>query len=522
MFNNSRLLLAFLPLFVFVASAITFSVHQNLWVDESTQMSGLSLSFIDVYYWLSGLIENPFLVPSDRMPVLSYWLGMIWGNLFGFEVIVMRRLSIALVLLALVVVAIYFYRQKQFLVLFAVLIFLCLSPNLIVNSVEIRAYALFFMLSTLAIILYVHILQEFERGRKSFVQWLALAVILGLVINAHFFGLVLAGSIALTYIFALCFSRHISFSARDIFSMASILVVASVFIVLPVVASFSSQGGAAESAQSLLSEGVSLKAIVEPPIKLLYRLVAHQTMSVISVFPWVTLLLVYGVIVYGFFQRCSLVKWSLLSILALGFSVVFVANVFLSSVEAMAPHYNIWMLPVLGLLFAYSVADIPRIYGLCALAILAVLLSVGVFGLTYHGDKYAHNRFEQIEARVDQYGEGVSIVYKQSLAKTWFAGLYRFEKSTLQFVRTDEGFKDLRTDLVWTTEQLLDRSRVVIAVSGQDIYSRELVRLPIQAMLSDDASVYGLVEVGSGWELVDSGAFYAQESTEIAVYKKTP
>jgi hypothetical protein len=90
---------AFILIVVFTATAIIFSFEQNLWVDESTQLSGLSLSFVEMYLWLGGMMINPFSVPADRMPILSYYLGALWGGIFSFDVLVMRYLSLALVVI---------------------------------------------------------------------------------------------------------------------------------------------------------------------------------------------------------------------------------------------------------------------------------------------------------------------------------------------------------------------------------------------------------------------------------------
>jgi hypothetical protein len=87
-----------------------------------------------------------------------------------------------------------------------------------------------------------------------------------------------------------------------------------------------------------------------------------------------------------------LVKTSLLLILALGFVVVFLANILLSSFDALAPHYNIWMLPVAALLFAYCITDLSPQKSAGLMVLLGACLGFGQYTLATSGAKYAHTR----------------------------------------------------------------------------------------------------------------------------------
>ncbi|MFT5117334.1 MAG: hypothetical protein ACI9NY_000863, partial [Kiritimatiellia bacterium] len=308
---------AFLLIVIFTATAISFSFEQNLWVDESTQLSGLSLSFVDMYRWLGGMINNPFAVPADRMPVLSYYFGALWGGIFSFDVLVMRYLSLALVVISLLIISVFLLKKKQPLVLLAALLVLCLSPNLIMAAVEIRAYALFFFFSVVSILIYINIVLSIERGQDSYKQIIGLSIVLALAINTHFFGVVLSGSIIGTYILTAFFDKRFIINVNYFLPVALILSVAIVGIALPVVASFSSQGGSAAT-----DGRFSLVLLVKPAVKLIYRLVAHQAMAGISIVPVVALAVFYAVIVVSLVRKPTLVKTSLLLILALGFVVV--------------------------------------------------------------------------------------------------------------------------------------------------------------------------------------------------------
>src|SRR4051794_10429387 len=68
---------------VTLVAAALFLPHQTLWIDETTQLSGLTLSPVEVVRWLMHPATHDFGVPGDRMPFLSYWLGWAWSRLFG-------------------------------------------------------------------------------------------------------------------------------------------------------------------------------------------------------------------------------------------------------------------------------------------------------------------------------------------------------------------------------------------------------------------------------------------------------
>ncbi len=505
---------AFFLVALFLLIAGSFALHQNLWVDESTQLSGLSLSFVDIYRWLGALIDNPFPVPSDRMPVLSYWLGAAWAVVFGLDVLAMRWFSIVLVASSLCLLTFFLLRRGQPVVLFSSLLFLCLSPNLTIIAVEIRAYALFFLLSVVAILLYIDIIWSREKGQNIDRHILVLIVVLALAINTHFFGLVLCGSLLLTYLLTTLFDKRFEFKAQYFWLASVLLSLAILFIVLPVMASFTSQAG-----------GKSSQSIVGPAVKLIYRLVSHQSMQSVSWFPFAALAIFYLTIVFSLIKKISLIKVSLIIILASGFTVVFIANIFLSNFDALAPHYNIWMLAVIALLFGFSVADLLPTQQWVVCCLLALLLGFGQYTLAVSGEKYAHNRFDQIQARVEQYegSDNLAIIYNKPMAKTWFASLYSFSPSIGQFIVTPEGYVNLRTDTVESQQVIEQQYNIIISAYGENIYSDVLAASQASFSLADNSVAYTqLVLPKVQWQVVDAMGYMAQESAEIVVYKKTP
>jgi hypothetical protein len=529
-------LLAALFIILFFIVAFLFSFQQNLWVDETTQLSGLTLSFVDVYRWLSGLMDAPFSVPSDRMPVLSYWFGMVWSQMFSADLLVMRWSSLFLVITSLSILACYFFKHKQFSVLLVSLLFLCLSPNLTVFAVEVRAYALFFLFSVLAVLLYVDILRCIEHQQAVFLPMLALSLVLSLATNTHFFGIVLAGSLLGAYLLMSLVDRRFVLNIKIILSVSVIVLCGVVFIIFPVSAAFTSQGGSAGTVTSTSM----FDAIILPAVKLIYRLVAHQTMGKVAPLVPLVLIIVYGVIVVSAFKRPTIIKTTLLLALLLGAIAVFVANIFLSRFDALAPHYNLWMLPVLAVLFAHSVTDIFESKAASKFVLLSVLVvscGYGQWTLAFSGEKYAHTRFAEIERQVNAYiaDSKVTVVYNKGMAKTWFAGVYTFPASVNQY--TAELFNSptnslspeawryvhLRTGKVTTLAEIEQSSDVLVSVHGKDIYSAELnAAMPEKTLAIGHPAFLQWQPSSFVWQQIEAMSYLAQESANIVVYKKTP
>jgi len=515
--------MAVLLIGLFLLQGGAFSFQQSLWVDESTQLSGLSLSPSELYRWLSGLLDNPFHVPSDRMPVLSYLLGGVWASIFGLDILQMRWLSLFLVIVSLCSLAIYLSRRNMPLVLLGALGFLCLSPNLTVIAVEIRSYALFFCLSVFALILLLEVIARAERGESRFSLFVVLAVILVLAINTHFFGVLLSGSIVVTYAFLAVFDRRFMVSLRLLIIVGFILLLGVVAILPQVLASFS------------LSEEkvVASTSIFKAAVKLIYRLVAHQSMVEWFFAPILSLLCVYGIIAFSFFNKPSLLKIALVLVLSVGCVTAFVASFFVPGFDALAPHYNIWMLPFLAVLLGICLADVgegegfERVYWPIKYVLITspfVLLAVGQYYLAISGEKYAHTRFNRVIDVVAEYSKArVAIVYNQSMAKTWFAGLYYFDSSIGQYIATNEGYVDLRTDKAAQLSTIESLHEVLIVAYGKDVFSRELAAGDVVYALHDTSPVYQQVELSPvSWGIDKASGYLAQESAEIVVYKKSP
>jgi hypothetical protein len=121
-----------------------FARVQDIWLDESTQLSGITLNFWEMMRWLAGVDPDRLGVPGDRMPPVSYLFDWLWLRICGPSEIGFRLFHSAFVLAGVSGLSIVALRKLGPSATMASLGFLVLSPKLIQTGVEIRAYPIFF------------------------------------------------------------------------------------------------------------------------------------------------------------------------------------------------------------------------------------------------------------------------------------------------------------------------------------------------------------------------------------------
>ncbi|MCY3011532.1 MAG: hypothetical protein NTY42_17135 [Planctomycetota bacterium] len=178
------------------AAAWCFSATQSVWIDETTQLSGLTLDPLAQTRWLAGLEKFDHGVPDDRMPPLSYWLGSLWSRVFGLTEGAMRAFGIACVTSGFVAAFLATLRitagqacpGSACVSAGAAAALVGLNPNTVSLAGEIRAYPLFLMLACWgALAMCGLVLAETDSQRKRWSLGLALACILASY--THFYGL---------------------------------------------------------------------------------------------------------------------------------------------------------------------------------------------------------------------------------------------------------------------------------------------------------------------------------------------
>ena len=136
---------------VFVLLAAAFARVQTLWIDETTQLSGLTLDPLDQLRWLAGDDAHRFGVPPDRQPPLSYFMGWAWSQVFGLSQMTMRFFGVVAVAIAGLFIAATGYRSSgRWGGPLACGLFL-LSPNIIGIAPEIRPYPVFLLWASIGL-----------------------------------------------------------------------------------------------------------------------------------------------------------------------------------------------------------------------------------------------------------------------------------------------------------------------------------------------------------------------------------
>lgn len=139
---------------------LVFASVQDVWIDESTQLSGAMLPLPRLFAWLAGAPEPGLGVPPDRMPPVSYLVDAAGLRLLGLSVFGLRVLHLAIACAgAAVLVAAVAVRMGVRAAWLAGAV-LVLSPKLIEASVELRAYPIWFALVCVQLALVFRILDR--------------------------------------------------------------------------------------------------------------------------------------------------------------------------------------------------------------------------------------------------------------------------------------------------------------------------------------------------------------------------
>jgi hypothetical protein len=163
-----------------------FARSQDIWLDESTQLSGMGLRFWDMLLWLAGEDPNRLGVPADRSPPMSYVLDWLWLHLYGNSEIGFRLFHSAFVIAGTSCLAIVARRELGWPAMIVSLGFLVLSPKLIQAGVEIRSYPVFFALTCAQVMVFLKLVASPE---EPDLRRLALFGAICLVaIYTHFYG----------------------------------------------------------------------------------------------------------------------------------------------------------------------------------------------------------------------------------------------------------------------------------------------------------------------------------------------
>jgi hypothetical protein len=165
-----------------------FASAQDIWMDETTQLSGITLKPWQLLRWLSGVDRERFGLPGDRMPPLSYLLDWAWLRFAGSSEIGFRLFHSAFVIAGAGILTAVTLRNVGPLAAILTLTFLVLSPKLIGVGVEIRAYPIFFSVTCIQVAIFLHLAARRNRADIRLLGLFSLTCLI--LIYTHFYGVV--------------------------------------------------------------------------------------------------------------------------------------------------------------------------------------------------------------------------------------------------------------------------------------------------------------------------------------------
>ncbi len=395
-----------IPILATVASLIAswpLVQKEGLWLDETAQMNGLTLGPLEVVGWLTGEGLNRFSGLTDRMPPLSYWIGWSWSQLFGLNEFSLRILGLSMILGATYLISLAGVRLAgPFAGLLAGLIF-GLSPNVIAQGLEIRAYSIFIFCSALVFFQFVELMIA---DRNSWIRSGLLTLTLLAATYTHYYGLVLSGAVFVGWFgYGLLTRRGI----RDVLIMALIFGVASLGIIPFVLTSadLSDGGGVDEGGRTSPLQVIRLIAIlVSHPVLLQgrwERLVLPAGLSLTGLAGLVGLLL--GLRRPD--QRNRMIPLFTISLsLVAGLTATTIASQLTSSFQVFKSNYNVWYLPAVGLMVALVIRAVPsgwlRSVGYLGGSLILVAQIGGMTTLVRFEERLDHGPYQVLESAYDR------------------------------------------------------------------------------------------------------------------------
>ena len=404
-------------LVAFSIALYCFARRQEIWVDETTQLSGITLRFGEMLSWLSGHDAGRFGVPGDRMPPVSYVLDWTWLRLFGPSEVGFRLFHATFVLTGVAVLIATAWRNLGKAASFVTLAFLCLSPKLIETAVEIRAYPIFFAASCVQTAVFVHVLNNRNViDRNLLLSFVTVSII---SVYTHFFGLV--SDTAFFFTLGLAYIRRRAAFIEIVFAFA-ITLVGSVGI-LPFVFSAVTQSAldlSREQAEHSHEYLTYIVKLIGAPANLI------STPAAVLFFGGAFALFLIGVVAGA--KRMSTrhsipVDWLLIVIVG-GVSASLVASHFVKNFEVLKSSYSIWIFAPLALFVASGAAESGasryRI-GLCGIAAAAIVggATISTYTFVVHATDFVHGPGEFVSAIYDQINSPKAVVYKDGAASGW-------------------------------------------------------------------------------------------------------
>jgi hypothetical protein len=400
-----------------------FARVQDVWLDESTQLSGISLKFWEMLHWLAGADPDRLNVPADRMPPISYVLDWLWLHLHGTSEIGFRLFHSVFLIAGIACLAAVACRELGRSAMFLSLGFLVLSPKLIQTGVEIRAYPIFFALSCAQTVLFLRLVASSTKVDLKLL--LLFAAICLVAIYTHFYGIVSSCAFFL--------ALGISFLRRPV-ALAGII---SAFVVV----------AAGSTALLLFISGAAQVALFVPatatapivPDKSIVKYFSYflklvgdaanmiAIPSSILFFGGTIALVGASVIAAGMRMRernQKAVDW-LIAVVISGVLATIMASGFVKTFDALKTSYSIWLMAPISLLVgvgATSATGFRPWDGVGRrMAVGALLIGAGISTYLFfaHAPMFVHGPQGFIGGLYDKIAVPKAIVYEPGAAWGW-------------------------------------------------------------------------------------------------------
>jgi hypothetical protein len=423
-----------------------FARHQEVWMDETTQLSGLHLGPIAIVRWLLGESRDRFGgIPGDRMPPVSYLLQWAWSRVFGLSEGALRAFSVLIVALAAVTLARAAARTWGGWSGWIAGLTFALSPNAVLAAADIRAYPFLVLWSACAFSFLLRLFREADGtdgASPAARTWVGLVLSCLAAAYTHFFGIVLTGAVLV----------GCAWFAASRRAMWRPLLVSAVAVavgecgVLPFIL----------SAVDISKIALPRSEIPRAAVRLAYRsLGGHPAWS--AYVPVLALGLAGGtaVIVVALARRhgAPAVARALVVAVVAGLGAALLARIVTGSFDGLSASYNLWAVPAVVLAGASAVAARDRVLHRAGWTGAVLLLGANLAAtcvLAWHGEAYAHSASDRVSAELATMGAPADIVVVHDGSGRWdhayFPLRYEFGESLQQYLaeRQPDGTLALR------------------------------------------------------------------------------
>ena len=439
--------------------------NRSIWVDETTQMSGLAGNPVEITQWLMGRIKYNTNLQDDRMPPLSYWAGWLWSRMFGLG---NGRCAALSIFCTGVATAFVFKAAENAWGLKSGLgagLLFALSPNVIDRAVGIRCYALLMLTASMTFYFLTGLLRE-RNGRST--KWMVGMTLSSVAaMYTHFYGMILASSCLSAALILLYIQGK---PVRVVVVAMAVIGLASSGLYPFITASVDMSKADVSKTADRYTDKVSATA------QWSYRQISHAAISVSRT------ALVAGTA--GFVLCCGIAVQRRLIIeqsigfkrlnrvaLASGSVVILFAQFMVKSFVVTQPNYSVWMLPGWAIFLASALRG-QRISPATVIGFTLLLAAecYGAIQLVRRGDVFSPTPTARVARMISEYKpENTVVVYEGDRdAMLYFPVTYIFNNNVKQYIYHDRSLTSYPpSDKVVALAHLPARTVLVIRSSEQ-------------------------------------------------------